>query len=197
VPSNNTKAFLGLVRAGLWEKEARLSLFDSIDFDKVYRLAKEQSVIGLVLSGLEYSDVKPPQELLLQWIGEAQLIEKRNKAMNGFVAELIDNLRKKDIYALLIKGQGIAQCYEKPLLRACGDIDLLLSSDNYEKAKVLLLPLASAVDKEDIERMHLGMTIVPWLVELHGALPFGLSSRVDKVINDACNDVFYIIKKIK
>lgn len=58
--------------------------------------------------------------LLLQWIGEVQVIEQRNKAMNQFVAELIEKLRKADIYALLVKGQGIAQCYEKPLWRCSG-----------------------------------------------------------------------------
>ena len=55
--------------------------------------------------------MKPPQVLLLQWIGEVQMIEQRNKAMNAFVAEAIGALREQDIYALLVKGQGIAQCY--------------------------------------------------------------------------------------
>lgn len=30
--------------------------------------------------------------------------------MNKFVGQLIEKLRKEDIYALLVKGQGIAQC---------------------------------------------------------------------------------------
>lgn len=135
----------------------------------IYRLAHKQSVLGLVLAGLELSKVKPPKEVLLQWIGDVQVIEQRNKAMNKFVAELIERLRKADIYAILVKGQGIAQCYEKPLWRSSGDVDLLLSEDNYEKAKNYLVPLASSVEQEFVFLKHLGMQISGWEVELHGS----------------------------
>lgn len=70
--SNNIGAFLALVSAGLWEKEVLLSPYGEIDFDEVYRIAEEQSVVGVVLAGIENSNIKPPQELLLQWIGEVQ-----------------------------------------------------------------------------------------------------------------------------
>ncbi len=132
---NTRKAFLKLVKAGLWGNgNPYIRIDGTTDWPEVYRLASEQSVLGLVLAGLGHSDVKPPQVLLLQWIGEVQMIEQRNKAMNAFVSETIDTLREQDIYALLVKGQGIAQCYEKPLWRPSGDIDFLLSKDNYGKA---------------------------------------------------------------
>ena len=131
IADHNKNAFLGLVRAGLWDNgNPDIRIDGTPDWQEVYRLATEQSVLGLVLAGLECSAVKPPQMLLLQWIGEVQMIEQRNKEMNAFVAELIERLRKNDIYALLVKGQGVAQCYEKPLWRCSGDIDLLLSNDN-------------------------------------------------------------------
>lgn len=189
--NTNTKAFFELVRAGLWNQEDRLSQFDNIDFSEVYRLAEEQSVLGLVLDGLEYSDVKPPQVLLLQWIGEVQMIEQRNKAMNAYIAGLIDKLRKEDVYAILVKGQGIAQCYEKPLWRCSGDIDLFLSEDNYQKAKTFLMPLASSVEEEYVREKHLGLTINEWVVELHGHLYSGLSSRVERELDQLQKDTFY------
>lgn len=145
----NQQAFFELLKVGLWESEnPDMRIDDTTDWYKVYQLATEQSVLGLVLAGLEHSEVKPPKELLLQWIGEVQVIEQRNKEMNAFVAELIEKLRRNDIYALLVKGQGIAQCYEKPLWRCSGDVDLFLSYDNYKKAKTLLIPLASEVETE-------------------------------------------------
>lgn len=48
---------------------------------------------------------------------------QRNKTMNALVAELIKKLRNKDVYTLLVKGQVVAQCYERPLWRCAGDID--------------------------------------------------------------------------
>lgn len=186
--NNNTQAFFALVRAGLWGKEARLSQYTNIDFNEVYRLSVEQSVTGLVLAGLEHSDVKPPQELLLKWIGEVQLIEQRNKVINSFVAELIERLRKDDIYALLVKGQGVAQCYGRPLWRTSGDIDLLLDDDNYEKAKALLIPLADEVQGEEIRKKHQSFIIKGFDVELHGRMPFALSRRADSVVDDVIRD---------
>jgi len=194
--SSQKEFFISLLKAGLWTDAEYADLGvqgfpESVDWEKVYQLAEEQSVVGLVLAGIEHSNVKPPQKLLLQWIGEVQIQEQRNKAMNQFIAELIEWLRKADIYALLLKGQGVAQCYENPLWRASGDVDLLLSTDNYEKAKKFLTPLADHVDSESKEVKHLGMTMGEWLVELHGTMHTSISRRMNKGIDAVQNDCFY------
>lgn len=202
--NNNQRAFFELLRAGLWNKEARLSVFGAINLKEICRIAEEQSEVGLVAAGLEHvTDVKLPKEEVLLVVGQTLQLEQRNKAMNAFVAELIGRLRDAGIYALLVKGQGIAQCYEKPLWRACGDVDLLLTADDYEKAKKLLMPLATEVETEYTHFKHVGMTIPDsfgtsdkgradgWVVELHGTLHSRLSKRVDKLIDDVQKDVFY------
>jgi hypothetical protein len=127
----------------------------------------------------------------LQWIGEVQILEQQNKEMNRFIAVLIEKMRNADIYTLLVKGQGIAQCYYKPLWRACGDVDLLLSDSNYEKVRSYLTPLADHVDPEDTSIKHLGMTMGEWIVELHGTMHTEISRRVNKGIDAAQNDCFY------
>ena len=188
----NTEAFLALVRAGLWETDVRLSQFHAIDYSRVLSLADEQSVVGVVAAGLEHvTDVKVPKEYVLQFVGQALQLEQQNQAMNNFIGMMIDKMRKAGIYSLLLKGQGIAQCYEKPLWRACGDVDLFLSDDNYEKAKAFLTPLASGVEGEYIREKHLGMTIDSWTVELHGRLYCGLSSRIDKELDWIYKNTFF------
>lgn len=189
---NTRKAFLELVKAGLWGNgNSDIRIDETTDWQDVYRLATEQSVLGLVLDGLEHSDVKPPQVLLLQWIGVVQMIEQQNKAMNAFIADLMEKLRKNEIYAILIKGQGIAQCYEKPLWRSCGDIDIFLSVEDYTKAKVYLTPLASSSRAEGDIGNHLELTIDQWIVELHGDLGNGLSYRMDKVLKEIQNNIIF------
>ena len=97
--NNNITAFYSLIRAGLWaDVDVHLDLNKKVDWDEVYQLAEEQSVIGLVLAGLEHSIVKPPQELLLQWIGEVQMLEQQNKAMTQVVRKLVDKMRGAEIY---------------------------------------------------------------------------------------------------
>ena len=187
------QAFFALLRTGLWEQaDANLDINEKVDWEKVYQLAEEQSVTGVVLAGIEHSFVKPPQDLLLQWIGEVQIIEQQNKAMNEFVASLIEKLRKNDVYAILVKGQGIAQSHEKPLWRATGDVDLLLSEENYQRAKKILIPLADDVEQEYKSFKHIGMTLNgEYVVELHGTMHSRLSKRIDRGVDEAQNDVFF------
>ena len=193
----NQQAFFALLRAGLWAdipvhgEGLTINGSSHVDWEEVYQLAEEQSVVSIVLAGFENSGVKPPQDLLLQWIGEVQIIEQQNKSQNEYVGKLIEKLRKEEIYALLVKGQGIAQCYERPLWRSSGDIDLFLSGRNYKKTKKILMPLATSIDEEDTQELHLGMDIDNWTVELHGSLRSCCLSRMDKVIDEAQNDVFY------
>lgn len=189
----NQKAFIELLRAGLWGKNARLSASDTIDYKLIYKRAEEQSVVGLIAAGLEHSkDVRAPKEDVLQFVGQALQLEQSNTVLNNYVASLIDQLRSEDVYSVLVKGQGIAQCYERPLWRASGDIDLLLSDTNYEKAKQVLLPLAVNAEDEYKTFKHLGLTMPGgFVVELHGTMHSRLSNRVDKVIDEAQRDAFY------
>ena len=185
------RVFFELLRAGFWEKEVRLSPYQDIDFSEVYRIAEEQSVIGLVAAGLEHvSDVKVPQQWALQFAGQTIQLEQRNKAMNVFIANLIEKLRKEDIYTLLVKGQGIAQCYENPLWRACGDVDLLLNDSDYGKAKKQLIPMAQSIEEENEYNQHLALIIDQWPIELHGTLRNGLWRRIDKTLDEIQYAVF-------
>lgn len=189
---NNTKAFFALMRAGLWNKDVLLSPFGKVDYQEVERLAEEQSVIGLVTAGLEHVKDSPvSKEIILQFIGATLQIEETNKEMNLFIAYLIEKMRREaGVYSLLVKGQGVAQCYEKPLWRSSGDVDLLLDKDNYEKAKLYLTPLAESIEEENTRVRHLGMEIDSWVVELHGSLRGGISNRQNALIDRIQEDTF-------
>lgn len=188
---NNQQAFFALLQAGLWEKEVRLLPFEDVDFEALLQVAEEQSVVGLVAAGIEHvTDYKPAKKDVLQFIGRAMQLEQQNQAMNYFIGVIVDKMRQEGITAILVKGQGVAQCYERPLWRSCGDVDFLLSSENFDKALSYLTPLAQSVDREESYSHHIGMTIDPWVVELHGSLRCGLSKRMDKVIDEIQADCF-------
>lgn len=201
--NNNLQAFFALVKAGLWEDakiqgerlrahDLFVDLYSSVDWQEVMRIAEEQSVEGLVTAGLKnVTEDRISQDDLLEFIGLSLQIEQQNKDMNAYLAGLIEKLRNEDVYALLVKGQGIAQCYERPLWRSCGDIDLLLSNDNYEAAKSILVPMASNIDEEIEKCKHLALTIDDWVVELHGTLNSGLWRKIDRTLDKVQSAVFY------
>lgn len=186
------EAFMSLLKSGLWEQEAHLLLCGKVNYQEVMHLAEEHAVSGIIAAGLEHVvDVKVPKKDILQFVGQTLQLEQQNQAMNNFIGVLVDKMRKVGIYTLLVKGQGIAQCYEKPLWRASGDVDLYLSESNYIKAQLLLCSTASHVDTEDKKKMHLAMTIDSWAVELHGTLHTDLSTRINKGLDEIHHKIFY------
>ncbi len=203
---NNIKTFFALVRAGLWEHcefqvsgsstseaaKPSVKIQGEVDWREVYRLASEQSVLGLVLAGIDYlpNDQRPPKIELLQWIGEIQVQEQQNQAMNNFIKELVPDMRKDGIYTLLVKGQGVAQCYERPMWRASGDVDLLLNEDNYEKAKIFMAKIATSTEPERVVAKHIGYTVDSWIVELHAPAPESLKKPIYKVMKDVWRSIF-------
>lgn len=184
------QTFFILLKAGLWEKDIELISYDKGVFAKALKIAEEQSVVGLIAAGVEHiTDVKIPQDVALDLVGSSLQIEQRNKGMNRFVAQLFTSFEKKGLSAVLVKGQGVAQCYERPLWRACGDIDLLLDKDNYEKAKNLFDNYADRVGDEVKESHHKDYSFGTWEVELHGSMRSGLWKKLDGFIDETQRDV--------
>ena len=70
-------------------------------------------------------------------------------------------------------------------------MDLLLSKDNYEKAKAFILPKGVLTEPEEAGKKHLAMQVGQWAVELHGTLRVGLSKRVDRMLDKVQHDIFY------
>lgn len=176
--------FFELLKAGLWEQSARLMPYEPLDFDALYKLADEQSVVGLVAAGLEHMEdrkVKKPEAV--QFLKRVFSLEGRNQDINGFICGLYGKMREAGILSVLVKGQGVGRCYARPQWRAVGDVDLLLDAENYDKAKAFLSPLASHIDKEAEENKHWGMTIDSWTVELHGTLHGHISRYADAVVD--------------
>lgn len=200
------QAFIALVRAGLWEdvmvngegvtvNGSPFSISYGVDWNKVLDLAEEQSVVGLLAAGIERFKVqdlrfKIPMPIALQFIGRTVQLEQRSQAMNYFIGLLVEKMREEGIFTLLVKGQGVAQCYERPLWRPSGDVDFLLDAENYKKAKAYLLPLSSGNKNEERYSQHLGISIDPWYVEIHGTLRSGLSASVDRTIDAVQAEVF-------
>lgn len=190
--TNSIEIFFELLRAGLWEKDVELQKYGTTDFSEIMQLAEEQSVVGLVTAGLEHVvDVKIPQERTLQFIGSTLRLEQRNKAMNRFIEGLITSMRKADIYTLLVKGQGVAQCYERPLWRASGDIDFYMSESTFQEAKKYFCPLVDKFDPDNEYTKHINMHYGEWVVEIHANQHCSLSSRINKVLDSIHNDLFY------
>lgn len=186
--------FLSFLRAGLWEDGTlELSPDDAKYMKVVCELAAQQSVTGLVTAGLEHVECpggakfELPMSLSMKLVSTMLAMEKRNMAMNRFIEELVNELHDEQLSIVLVKGQGIAQCYKRPLWRASGDIDLLVDGSTYTRLSEILTARATQVEKEDKAKMHFAMTVDGWEIELHGKLDSNVSSRANGVVDKVKN----------
>ena len=192
--NEDVDAFLTLLKAGLWENQVYRPFNSHINIFEIFKLAIEQSVVGLVAAGIEQindadTGFNVPRDVAIKIAGEMLLLERRNREMNEFIADLVKSLRKERLYPILLKGQGIAQCYERPLWRAAGDVDLLMSEKDYERAKEYYKPYVDEYTKEIKSTKEFVVNVDTWVVELHGTLHCRVTNRLDKFldkIQDEC-----------
>ena len=100
-----------------------------IDWFKLYRFAEEQGILGVVFVGilrLGEHGVKPPFDVLMQWISASTLIERQNKVANKAAFALSEELNKNGFRGCILKGQGNNLMYPNVYSRTPGDIDVWL-----------------------------------------------------------------------
>ena len=183
------QAIFALLRAGLWEQDVRLQQSEDIDYIEIFDIAEKQGVTGLIAAGLEHLQVvNAPKDLLLQLVGQTLQLEQRNTAMNTFIAGLVDRIKAAGIHTLMVKGQGIAQCYERPLWRTSGDVDFLMNDENFRNADELLSPESSYRKFGGRYSKEIGLGIQSWTIELHASLRTGLSGKVDREVDAVQKD---------
>ena len=138
------RALLCLLRAGLWECPPDESVPFPLTVEVwrcVYDLAVRQTVTGLLYRALHHlpDAWQPDEELTMRWAVAADAIERTNRRMTATVDALFSLMREEGLHPVLMKGQGIATCYEHPLLRECGDIDLFFPNKDEERRGTALM----------------------------------------------------------
>jgi len=147
------QSFFALLQAGLWNREPECQYFPLTPevWKQVYMIARKQTVEGIVYEGITRlpNHYFPPRDLLLKWVVMVDSIEERNRRMNKVVGELFELFTKNHITAFLMKGQGVAACYESPLLRVCGDIDWSFpDNDHFTRAFKLMKKMNIKIERQ-------------------------------------------------
>lgn len=130
---NSDFQLLNLLAVGLGHKEPDVSLFSGqVDWKYIYQQARRQTVMGIVFDGLLKlpKELQPPKDVFLQWYSVVLQIEKANCYLNDVLADVVQRYREGGFEPVLLKGQGLAQYYPKPLHRQPGDIDLYFDKNN-------------------------------------------------------------------
>lgn len=123
-------SLLHLLQLGLSGKikESVIDIKYDIDWHSVYALALRQGITAILLDAISKlpNEARPSKPMLLQWIGQATMMERMYVKHREKIASLAEFYRQHDIKMLLLKGYGCSLCYTKPEHRPTGDIDVFL-----------------------------------------------------------------------
>lgn len=107
-----------------------------MDWYGLYLFAQQQAIVGIVLAGIDrlsrVQKLDVPQDILFEFVGQAQKIENQNMLLNLRVKELTEYLNQQGQKSCILKGQGNAMMYPNPLHRTSGDIDVWLKGTKKE-----------------------------------------------------------------
>lgn len=145
-------ALLVLLRLGLWGKqdEENLTALSEVQWNQLFRAAQAQTIDGIVFDGIHLlpSALVPPRKLLLKWTVRIDQIERQNQRMSALMNEQLVFLKAHNIHPILLKGHGVAACYDHPNHRVSGDVDWYFNhKEDYQKANEL-------VEKKGVKVIH-------------------------------------------
>ena len=125
--SNTIEAFLSLVRLGIGHNAGYLTPIS--DWSTIETLAEQQGLSAILVDGVEkiQKDKRPPQDILLQWIGTVlQEYEYRYESYRKAIAGLAGWYNQHGYKMMVLKGYSCSLDWPKPEHRPCGDIDIWL-----------------------------------------------------------------------
>ena len=132
------KQFVGFVKGAINEEKIYINKKEILDWEKIIDLADQHQVGGLIYSALsQEAKDSIDKELLEYW--------KRNVFMSGVIQQrhikeverVLKAFNDANVEVLVLKGLVIRDLYPNPSLRTMGDSDLLVKSEEYEKARAV------------------------------------------------------------
>lgn len=120
-----------------------------IDWKEIYALATQHGLLAVVIDGIEQlpTEMRPPQELLLEWIGEVlQCYEYRYDAYKLTIADMAGFYNSHGLKMMILKGHACSIEWPKPNHRPCGDIDIWLFGHQKEADTILTKEKSIKID---------------------------------------------------
>ena len=156
--------FVELIQIALGTRTVLSRIPSENDWQLICEIAAKQSLVGVVLHGIEElraknAELSVPRVLLLQWIGEVQVIEQQNKKLNEAAEHLTRIFRNDGLRSCVLKGQGVARMYDGSLSlrRQPGDIDLWVEGG---REKVLQFLKSSYLKTGTVVIHHVDTSII-------------------------------------
>ena len=116
--------FFQLLRYSIGASEEVPDITSEEEWNEIYEMAAMQSVSAVLFYGVQKGDMRPPFQLLMDWVAAAGQIEEQNRTVNRVAVKFLAQLRQDGFEGCILKGQGNNLLYPNVYSRMSGDVDV-------------------------------------------------------------------------
>ena len=155
-----SRSFLPLLRLGIGNSSPQdVSLPDDLDWEAIKALADRQGLSAVILDGIERlpGDKRPPESVLLEWIGDLLYFDAFYENYRKGIRTLAGFYNQHGLKMMVVKGLACSLDWPKPSHRPCGDIDIWL----FGKQRIADEVMERETDVR-VDRSHHHHTVFEW-----------------------------------
>lgn len=152
--SSEQDIFFSILRLSLWDREEdkrtlqRLLEQRSYSWPAVLQAFVDHALLGVVANTiLSLSDTDQPDEkqrsFIVQYVAN---LCQRHFLIQQVIVEVFESLETVGCSPILLKGEGLAQLYSSQCVRACGDVDVYVGKQDFDKAVACMQSICEAKD---------------------------------------------------
>lgn len=147
-------------------KQVDWTLYEGLtsdDWIELYQLSKKQGVVAIIFDAIKDipKELAPPKSIALKWLSYALSIEEQMKKKERVAIEFAEELSKRDIQTIVLKGLSYASYYPNPYHRESGDLDCYLRGKK-EVGDKIVVEIGGKMEEAGYKHSHLyykGLTI--------------------------------------
>ena len=133
--TDHSSLFFQLLQISIEKRRQFNSTITQNEWAELFAMAKKQSLAGICFTGVEKlpKEQSPGEDLIMDWMGEAVKVQRRNSKLNEACKILCNEFDGKGYKTCILKGQSNRINYPKELAsrRTPGDVDIwLFPKDN-------------------------------------------------------------------
>ena len=137
--------------------------FTPRDWEFFYALSKRQGVVANIFDAIKATpkEFALPKHITMRWISHALSIEDQMKKKERVAIEFAEELSKRDIQTIVLKGLAYASYYPNPYHRESGDLDCYLLGQK-ELGDKVTIEIGGKMEEAGYKHSHLyykGLTI--------------------------------------
>ena len=155
--------FFHLLRAAIGTEPFSGRSITSDEWWALYKMCAVHGVKAVVFDFVRQlpKSEAPDRALLMQWLSAATGVEQTMRRMQMAAEEFAEEMEKREIPVVVLKGLAFAQYYPNPLFRECGDLDCYMMGKK-EEGDLATLELGGTMEEAGYKHSHLiykGLTI--------------------------------------